>query len=154
MSDSGAGDIFDLDRLRGLIELMKEHELGELDLEQDSQRIRLRRGASGAVAPAAAPAPAPAAPAAAPAESAEPDNIVYIKSHMVGTFYARPNPDDPPFCKVGDNVDPETTVCLVEAMKTFNPLEAGVRGQVVAVLVEDGEPVDHDKPLFKVDTSR
>ena len=147
------GDIFDLDRLQSLSELMKEHELSELELEQDGRRVRLQRGGAAPI-PAAAPA-APAAPApSAPAAEAEPDHIVYIKCQMVGSFYSRPEPDKPPFVKVGDHVDPETTVCLVEAMKNYIPVPAEVRGEIVAILVDDGEPVDHGKPLFKVDTSR
>jgi acetyl-CoA carboxylase biotin carboxyl carrier protein len=152
MSDAGAGDVFDLDRLRELIELMEQHDLGEIDLQQQEMRIRLQRGSTAPV-----PAPLPAAPqpaAAAAAESEEPSHIVYIKSPMVGTFYSRPNPEATPFIKVGDHVDSETTVCIVEAMKTFNEIPAEVSGEVVAVLVDDGEPVEFDKPLFKIDTSR
>jgi acetyl-CoA carboxylase biotin carboxyl carrier protein len=72
---------------------------------------------------------------------------------MVGTFYSRPNPNAEPFVKIGDHVEPNSTVCIVEAMKMFNEIPAEVRGRIVAVLVGDEEPVDHGKPLFKVDTS-
>ncbi len=70
---------------------------------------------------------------------------------MVGTFYASPNPESPPFVKVGDHVGPTTTVCVIEAMKVFNEIPAEVSGQVVAVLVDNGEPVEFGQPLFKVD---
>lgn len=151
MSEPGPGDIFDLDHLQSLVEFMKEHELGELELSEGERHVRLQRGG---VAPlAAAPAPAPAAPAVA-AEPSEPDHLVLIKSTMVGTYYSKPNPDAAPYVKPGDHVDAETVVCIVEAMKNFIPMPAGVRGEIVAILVEDGDPVDHDKPLFKVDTSK
>lgn len=156
MSETGGDDVFDLERLKGLVSLMQEHDLGELDLRRDGVRIRLRRGAL-PTAPVAAYAPPPAAtvPAGAGAPpAAEPEGIVYIRSPMVGTFYAKPNPESPPYLKVGDHVDPETTCCIIEAMKTFNEIPAEVRGQVVAILANDGEPVDHNRPLFKVDTTR
>jgi acetyl-CoA carboxylase biotin carboxyl carrier protein len=106
-------------------------------------------------APPANPGPSAPAPSsgAAPAAAADGENIVYIRSPMVGTFYCRANPNAAPFVKVGDHVEAETTVCIVEAMKMFNEIPAEVRGRIVAVLVEDEEPVDHGKPLFKVDTS-
>ena len=72
---------------------------------------------------------------------------------MVGTFYTRANPNAEPFVKVGDLVDQETTVCVIEAMKVFNEIPAETRGRIVAVLADDEEPVDHGRPLFKVDVS-
>lgn len=153
-SASNEGDVFDEDRLCRLIKMMKEHDLSEVDLQENTQRIRLRRGTVPA-APAAPVYAAAAAPAALPGASATPadgDNIVVIKSPMVGTFYAKPNPKSPPFVKVGDHVDPEKTICIIEAMKVFNEIPAEIQGQVVAVLVQDGEAVEFGKPLFKVDT--
>ena len=152
MSEPGSGDIFDLDHLQSLVEFMKEHDLGELELSEGERHVRLQRGGVAPIAPVAAPAAA-AAPTA-PVEAAEPDHLVFIKSTMVGTYYGKPNPDAAPFVKVGDHVDTDTQVCLIEAMKNYIPMPAGVRGEIVAVLVEDGDPVDHDKPLFKVDTSK
>ena len=157
MADSASkeGDVFDEDRLRRLIAMMKEHDLGEVDLQEDTQRIRLRRNTE-PVAPVymAQPTPAAAVTAApaAVASAVDGDNIVVIKSPMVGTFYAKPNPKSPPFIKVGDHVDPDKTICVIEAMKVFNEIPAEVQGQVVAVLVQDGEAVEYGKPLFKVDT--
>ena len=154
--------VFDVDRIRQLIELMNEHQLNEIDLRQMDRRIRLRRGTTDAPAMAGWPAhgayPAPAhasthsAPAAAtPALVAEEvSNAVFIKSPMVGTFYSKPKPTAAPYVKVGDIVNPETIVCLVEAMKTFNELPAGVSGRIVEMLVKEEEPVDVNKPLFKV----
>lgn len=159
MTDSAGKEVFDLDRIRTLIELMREHDITEVDLEQGEQRIRLARGneqvAYMAAPPAPAPAPAPPAasePSTAPA--ADGPNIAYITSPGVGTFYSRPNPNSESFVKVGDHVEPETTVCIVEAMKTFNEIQADVRGKIVAVLVDEEEAVEHGKRLFKVDTSQ
>ena len=156
-AQSPVDDVFDLERIRRLIELMKEHDLTELDLRQEEQQIRLCRGLSAAVAavpmPALAPPPATSAAPASPA-AAEEAKTVFIRSPMVGTFYCRANPNAAPFVKVGDHVDENTTVCIVEAMKVFNEIPAEVRGRVVAILAEDEEPVDFGRPLFKVDTSQ
>jgi acetyl-CoA carboxylase biotin carboxyl carrier protein len=157
---SGSGDVFDVKKIRRLVQLMEEHGLTEVDLEQGEQRMRLRRHSEVNTAPAAPPAavsaPAAAAPAAQPAPataSADAANIVAIKSPMVGTFYAAQNPESPAFVKVGDHVGKDTPVCIVEAMKVFNEIPAGTSGKIVAVLVENGEPVEYGQPLFKVDTS-
>jgi acetyl-CoA carboxylase biotin carboxyl carrier protein len=151
-------DIFNLDRIRSLVELMKEHELGEVDLQQAEQRIKLTRMSQQvqvavpvAPAPVAAAATAPAAPVAA-SPAADGDHITVIKSPMVGTFYTRPNPNAKPFVEVGSSVQPDTPVCMIEAMKVFNEIPAEVRGKIVAVLVQNEEAVDFGKPLFKVDT--
>jgi acetyl-CoA carboxylase biotin carboxyl carrier protein len=80
------------------------------------------------------------------------EHIALIKSPMVGTFYAASDPDSGPYVKVGDPVGPDTTVCIVEAMKVFNEIPAEVSGKIVAVLVENGEPVEFGQPMFKVDT--
>ncbi len=161
-------DIFDVRKIRRLVELMNEHDLSEMDLRQGDTRIRIRRGSepvvvsgsvrAGALPPAVPPAavepeavpPSPAPPAPAKAE----EHIVFVKSPMVGTFYAAPDPDSPPYVKVGDHVGPETIVCIVEAMKVFNEIPAEVSGKIVSVLVENGEPVEYGQPLFKVDTSQ
>lgn len=153
-SEPNHGEVFNLDKIRSLIELMKEHDLTEIDLRENEQQIRLARGAAGDVryAPVAAPFAA-AAPVASAPPAAESSSIVYITSPMVGTFYSRPNPKAEPFLKVGGHVDPESVVCIIEAMKVFNEIQAEVRGRVVAVLVDDESPVEFGKPLFKIDTS-
>lgn len=150
------GDLFSVKKVRRLIELMKEHDLGELDIKQGDHRVRIKRGSevvvSGMSAPAIAPRPAAAGPGAAPAaEPAADARMLVIKSPMVGTFYKASGPDAAPFVKVGDRIGPEKTVCIVEAMKVFNEIPAGVSGQVVAVLVENGAPVEFGQPLIKVD---
>lgn len=150
-------DIFDVKKVRQLIELMKEHDLSEVDLKQADHRVRIKRGgevvAYSAPAMAAPRAAAPAAPAepAATKESAAEARMLVIKSPMVGTFYKASGPDSAPFVKVGDRIGPEKTVCIVEAMKVFNEIPAGISGQVVAILVENGAPVEFGQPLIKVD---
>ena len=152
-------DVFDVRKVRRLVVLMKEHDLTELEIQQGETRIQLRRGAApvvstGAAAPVAA---APAAPAPGPAdkpEAAAPsdEHLAVIRSPMVGTFYTAPDPESPTYVKVGDHVGPDTTVCTVEAMKVFNQIPAEVTGKIVAVLVDNGETVEFNQPLFKVDT--
>jgi acetyl-CoA carboxylase biotin carboxyl carrier protein len=152
------GDVFDVKKVRKFIELMNEHDLAEIDLRQGDQRIRLRRGPE-AVTMTAMPmvqAPMASAPAARSAGSeaaapAEDANALVIRSPMVGTFYAAASPDSPPFVKVGDQVGPETTVCIVEAMKVFNEIPAECAGRIAAVLVQSGDPVEFNQPLFKVE---
>ncbi len=152
-------DIFDVQRVRSLVELMKEHDLSEIDIREGATRIQLRRGSDPVVtvaAPqvAAAPAAAPAVsqPSAAEQRRADDAHVAMIKSPIVGTFYAAPTPDSPPFVKVGDHVGPETVVCIVEAMKVFNQIPAEVSGKIQTMLVENGQPVEFGQPLFKVDT--
>jgi len=153
-------DIFDVRRVRRLVELMKEHDLSEIDIREGDTRIQLRRGADPVVsvaAPQPAAVPVAAPPAVAPSAATDPPRIdeahvAVIKSPIVGTFYAAPNPESPQFVKVGDHVGPETTVCIVEAMKVFNQIPAEVSGKITAMLVENGQPVEFGQPLFKVDT--
>ncbi|MFM8378587.1 MAG: acetyl-CoA carboxylase biotin carboxyl carrier protein [Planctomycetia bacterium] len=148
-------DLFDVKKVRQLIELMEEHDLSEIDLKQGDHGVRIKRGGEvvAVSAPAARSAPRAAAPAepAAAAPSAAEARMLVIKSPMVGTFYKASGPDAPPFVKVGDRIGPEKTVCIVEAMKVFNEIPAGVSGQVVAILVENGAPVEFGQPLIKVD---
>lgn len=145
------GNVFDVEQLQQLVELMEAHDLSEVNLREGGRKIRLRRGGIVATPATAAPvvASAPVA-AAAPSDS---DNITTITSPMVGTFYSRPNPDTSAFVKVGDSVEPETTVCIIEAMKVFNEIPAEIRGKIVAILVKDEESLEFGKPMFKVDTS-
>ncbi len=155
-----AQDIFDVRRVRRLVELMKEHDLSEIDIREGDTRIQLRRGVDPVVtvaAPRAAAAPVAAVATAAvhaEAEQRRADDafVAMIKSPIVGTFYTAPNPESPPFVKVGDHVGPETAVCIVEAMKVFNQIPAEVSGKITAMLVENGQPVEFGQPLFKVDT--
>jgi acetyl-CoA carboxylase biotin carboxyl carrier protein len=164
-SPKRADDVFDIDRIRKLIELMKEHELGEIDLRQENQRIRLCGTGHGQpiftggmmqAAPAAPVAIAPPAATTAAATSAPADvdgpHIVIVKSPMVGTFYSRPNPNSKNFVEPGSVIQKDTIVCIIEAMKVFNDIPAEVQGKIVQVLVKNEEAVDFGRPLFKVDT--
>jgi acetyl-CoA carboxylase biotin carboxyl carrier protein len=158
-------DIFDVRKIRRLVELMKEHDLTEIDIQQGEVRIQLRRTGTAAGPSVIMPGPAirseaypppPAGPSRPAAESlpesASDNHLAIIKSPMVGTFYAAPDPDSPTYVKVGDHVGPETTVCIVEAMKVFNQIPAEVSGKILTVLVQNGESVEYGQPLFKVDT--
>ena len=162
-SNSGAGnpEVFDVRKIRRFVELMNEHDLAEIDLRQGDQRIRLRRGPevvtvagavpqSGGHSTPAAAAPAEGASAAAAPDDAVEEGVVYVESPMVGTFYAAASPDAAPFIKVGDQVGPDTTVCIVEAMKVFNEIPAGCSGRITACLVENGQTVEYGQRLFKV----
>ena len=160
-SGATSGDVFDIDRIRQIVELMEQHQLSEVDLQAADDRIRLTRGGSPVVAPLYAAAPAPVAPpqASAPASAASlgeastpPAGTITINSPMVGTFYARANPEAAAFVKVGDRVSEDTVVCIVEAMKVFNEIPAECSGKVVEVLVGDQEAVDFGKPLFRIQT--
>ena len=158
-AEQSSSDVFNMATIRQLVELMKEHDLSEIDLRSSDQQIRLCRTAAQLTtfqAAAAPPAPPAAVPPATPTPAREEDNpnIVYIKSPMVGTFYSRPNPNAAAFVKAGDHVEADSTVCIIEAMKVFNEIPAEVRGTVVAILVDDEEPVEFGKPLYRVDTSR
>jgi len=135
----------------------------EVDLRQGEQRIRIRRGAeplvTGGGASYAPPAvhshgPPSATSSGSPSPAAEDVDLQLIKSPMVGTFYTAANPESPPFIKVGDHVGPESIVCIIEAMKVFNEIPAEVSGQIAAVLVENGAPVEFGQPLFKVNARK
>lgn len=164
MKDGGSGsnDVFDVRKVRRLVELMNEYELAEVDLKQGEQRIRLRRGyepvvqmaaPSPAAAPAAQPAPAAAPVLAAAPAAADDANVAYITSPMVGTFYSASSPDSPPFVNVGDSVGPDTIVCILEAMKVFNEIPAECSGKIVARLAENGDAIEYGQKLFKVQKS-
>ena len=155
-SGSFPGDVFDVKKIRKFIELMNEHDLTEIDLRQGEQRIRMRRGpetVSVATSPSVAPETAAGrgaeeGTAAAPADDGK---TIVIRSPMVGTFYSAANPESPPFVKVGDQVGPETTVCIVEAMKVFNEIPAECSGRIVAALAQNGDAVEFNQPLFRVE---
>lgn len=149
----------DIDEIHRLIELMNDNELLELELVEDSKKIRLKKKYEGGakVIPMAAgampqPVPAPPAPAStepAPA-SGPPAGTVEIKSPMVGTFYRAANPESPSYVEEGDEVNNDTAVCIVEAMKVFNEIKAEVEGTIVSILVENGQTVEYGQPMFIV----
>lgn len=165
MSEGPAsGNVFDVDRIRSLVELMEQHDLREIELRQGEQRIQLKRGAEPltavalpasasppVVAHSASAAPAPASAPAAAVPPADAGNYSFIESPMVGTYYSKANPDSPPFVKVGDRVNPDTVVCIIEAMKVFNEITADCSGVVAAILVDNEEPVEFGKKMFKIE---
>ncbi len=150
--------------LRTIADFCTENGLTEFEFENDKIRVRLSKVAGLALATSApvvhsAPAaPAVAAPKAvsapveesAPAETATDDGLHKITSPIVGTFYRASGPDKEPFVKEGSKIGPETTVCIVEAMKLMNEIQAEVSGEIVAVYVENGQPVEYGQPLFGV----
>ncbi len=158
-----AENVFEVDRIRALVQIMEEHDLSEIDLRESRHRIRICRGqqvvltapqAAAMSQPAYAPPPGAVGAGAAPASAPAAANIAYIKSPMVGTYYCRPNPKSEAYVKVGDQVDANTVVCIIEAMKVFNEIPAEIQGKVLEILVQDGESVDFEKPLFKIETSK
>ncbi|WP_390621422.1 acetyl-CoA carboxylase biotin carboxyl carrier protein [Novipirellula artificiosorum] len=146
-------NVFDIERLRTIIELMEEHELSEVDLQQGDEKIKLNRGAAAPAvvhhaAAAAISSPATAVPAS---ETDKHAGTVTINAPMVGTFYAKATPESPPFVKVGQRVSEDTIVCIVEAMKVFNEIPAECSGTITEILVVDQQAVDFGKPMFRVD---
>ncbi len=153
----------EIEHIKGLVELMVSNDLSRIEIREGDTHILLRRGATvisttpmqtaPMVAPPPIAAPAAPSPAAAPtaASAATPAaNETIIKSPMVGTFYAKPDPDSPAFVNIGDVVNPNTVVCLVEAMKVFNEIKAECSGRISRMLVSNGQAVEFDQPLFAV----
>lgn len=143
--------VFDVDKVRELVELMEQHELNEIELRQSDRRIKLRRGAAQLPVVGHAPTMPVAAPAAESTPVVDDSKFEFINCPTVGTFYSKPKPESPDFVNVGDIVQPDTVVCLVEAMKMFNEITAGLSGRVVAKLVNNEDAVDVNKPLFKIE---
>ncbi|MEM9348497.1 MAG: acetyl-CoA carboxylase biotin carboxyl carrier protein [Planctomycetota bacterium] len=154
--------MIDLKKLEKLITMMAENDLTEIELDDGTEKVQLKRGPGGAPVqvvapaqlPAAAPAPiaTPAAPSAPAAEAAEPAaSGPTIDSPMVGTFYAASNPDSPAFIKPGDSVTADSVVCIVEAMKVFNEIKAETTGKIKSVLVSNGDAVEFGQSLFELE---
>lgn len=151
----------DIRKVKKLIELLEESGIDELEIKEGEESVRISRHSK---TPAAqqfyAPAPMAAAPVAAPAAAAAPVaeaaaaapalKGTVIRSPMVGTFYRKPSPTSPNFAEVGQSVKKGDTLCIVEAMKMMNHIEAEIGGVIDAILVEDGQPVEFDQPLFTV----
>ncbi|MBX3298319.1 MAG: acetyl-CoA carboxylase biotin carboxyl carrier protein [Acidobacteria bacterium] len=150
---------FNMDELQALAALVNEHGFTDFEFENENIRVRLSKTnlqaaplAAVAAAPAAVPATAPAAPAEqAAVPAADPDaGLEKILSPIVGTFYRAPGPDKDPYVSEGSRVDPNTTVCIVEAMKLMNEIQAETSGEIVKIYVENGQPVEFGQPLFAV----
>ena len=160
---SSPTDPFDTPRIHYLVRLMKRYDLTELDLQDGEVRIRLRRRGPEPAAPLVPPAqpgigpgvlPPTTGPASppAPAEPTAPaaSKTLIIESPMVGTFYTSSAPDAPPFVTTGSVVHPDTIVGIIEAMKVFTEIPAGVAGTIVEILAKNGQPVEFGQPLFRV----
>jgi len=153
----------DIRKIKKLIDLLEASGLAELEIHEGEESVRLTRyNSAPAPQPAQAPAvavtqappagtaPIPAALPAAEAPQQSESEGTPIRSPMVGTFYAAPSPDAPPFVKVGDTIQAGDPLCIIEAMKMFNQIEAEISGTITAILVENGQPVEFDQPLFLV----
>jgi acetyl-CoA carboxylase biotin carboxyl carrier protein len=156
----------DLKQIHELIKIVNKSNIGEISIEDKDGKVTIKQKEEAAVTYTSAPsqavyAPAPAAPAAAPAVSApaaapapKADNLITIKSPMIGTFYRRASPDKPLLADVGTDVATGKVVCIIEAMKLFNEIESEISGTIVKVLVEDASPVEFDQPLFLVEPNK
>src|SRR5579863_3129152 len=153
--------------LKELIDFLIEKDIAEFELERGDEKVRIKRGTPEAapsapqeriitVQPAVAPAsqvqaPPPATPAPPPAEPAPPpENLHMVRSPIVGTYYESPSPGSPPFVKPGDMVEAGQVICIVEAMKLMNEIEADASGEIVKVLVANGAPIEYGQELFAI----
>ena len=147
----------DLRKLKKLIDLVQESGIGEIEITEGEEKVRISRQSSVPASMIMAPQPVqamvPGAPAAAPAAPAPPPQPAghSLKSPMVGTFYRAPSPGAPPFVEVGQAVSKGQTLCIIEAMKLLNEIESDVSGTVKAILVENGQPVEYGQALFLIE---
>jgi acetyl-CoA carboxylase biotin carboxyl carrier protein len=155
----------DLKQIKQIIDLMKRSELTEFAVEEEGFKLKIRRGLNGLPIVSqsrgsnppfqVAEAPAPSAtaapfPVAAPAAAAEEAGIIYVKSPMVGTFYRSPSPESKPFVEPGAKLTETSVVCIIEAMKIMNEIQSEVKGTVLEIMVENGQPVEYGQRLYKV----
>ena len=157
----------DIQFVRKLVKIVTDSQIAELEIEEDGQRVRVTRtlysepvvmASPAPVAAAPTPVPQPqaapaAAPEAAPAPGPEAEGGVEVHSPIVGTFYRASSPDAEPFVQVGQKVSSGQTLCIIEAMKIMNEIESDQAGTIVKILVEDGQPVEYNQPLFIIDPS-
>ncbi len=158
----------DFRQIQDLVKMINKSNIGELTIEEKDFKITIKQKKDEKLlayapapqmtqAPAYAPPPQPAADSRAADEKSTPapkaDNLITIKSPMIGTFYRRPSPDKPILAEVGDEISPGKVVCIIEAMKLFNEIESEVSGKIIKILVEDASPVEYDQPLFLVEPS-
>ena len=150
----------DIRKVKKLIELLDESGIAEIEITEGEESVRISRYAQSAPAMVAAPAPAPAAaaPAAAPAAAASPapaaekeDDGYLVQAPMVGTYYGASSPGAAPYVQVGDRVNEGDTLCIIEAMKMMNQIEAEVSGVIKSIRVQNGEPVEYGQTLFVID---
>ena len=154
-----------LKELKELIEFLKEQEIAEFELERGDVKVRIKRGVLVSAAPAVMQTPTSVLPvqvSASPGESSQPstssprpgtpadEGLHIVKSPIVGTFYESPSPGSPPFVKPGDPIETGQVLCIIEAMKLMNEIEADVTGELVKRLVNNGQPVEYGQPLFSI----
>jgi acetyl-CoA carboxylase biotin carboxyl carrier protein len=163
----------DLKELKEILQILEEKEITEFELEEEGMKLRIRKASPSSnhaaapavvvapfipAAPPSAPSPLTSAPAAAPAPAApvevEATDVTVVKSPIVGTFYRTPDPNSPPFVDVGDRIRVGQVLCIIEAMKLMNEIEAEVAGEVLKVHRETGQPVQYGDPLFTVRPDR
>jgi len=157
--------MIDLDQLKQILDLVRDHELSELEIEQEGVRLKIRKDAAGGFVTVPAPvAPAPVAPAVPTAVGGLPGALVpepegdaeielaVVKSPIVGTFYRSPEPGAPPFVEIGSTVKKGQVLCIIEAMKLMNEIDSEFDGEVVNVYVEGGQPVQYGERLFAIRT--
>jgi acetyl-CoA carboxylase biotin carboxyl carrier protein len=147
----------DIRKVKKLIELLEESDIAEIEIKEGEESVRISRNSTSVPPPmiyqnpaALVPAPAPATPAKEAEAAAPVSNVNDVHSPMVGTFYRSPSPSSPPFVEVGTHVKVGDVVCVVEAMKMMNQIEADHAGVVEAILIQDGEPVEYDQPLIRI----
>ena len=155
----------DIKEIQALIRFVATQGVDEVEISRKDFKLLIKKNpvqtvttfsAAPAQVTAALPAAVPAVPAAAPVAAApaaapKADNLITVKSPMIGTFYRSPNPESPVFVNVGDEIKPGKVVCIIEAMKLFNEIESEVSGRIVKVLVDNATPVEYDQPLFLVE---
>lgn len=154
----------EIKEIKQIVDLMKRSDLTEFDIEEKDLKLRIKReGSHSSAAPMMPAAPMPVAQplplaqpaatsAATPAAPAVEPGVQYVKSPMVGTFYRAPNPESAPFVDIGAEITPESVVCIIEAMKVMNEIQAEIKGRVLEVLIENGQSVEYGQPLIKVKT--
>jgi acetyl-CoA carboxylase biotin carboxyl carrier protein len=149
----------DLKDIKAIIDLMRKNSLSEFELEKQDFKIKLKRGGNGPLVASAPYDEMPAVPyvqvpaqvtAAASTPAAPVSNEVDIKSPMIGTFYRSPSPEASPYVEVGTEVNPDTVVCIIEAMKVMNEIKAEAKGVITQACLENGKPVEFGQPLFKI----
>lgn len=154
----------DIKQIQDLIRFVSKSGVNEVSIEQDNFKITIKTNQAQtivhatapefqqvAAAPAPAPAPSPSASAPAVPAAADTSHYVTIKSPMIGTFYRSASPEKPLFVNVGDEIKPGKVLCIIEAMKLFNEIEAEISGRIVKILVDNASPVEYDQPLFLVE---
>lgn len=156
-ADAASRTPMDLKHIKSLIDLMVDNDLSRIELREGDTHILLRRGhpvvasMPGTPPPPMMPAMPPVLPAANPGYTVpQTENEVLIRSPMVGTFYSAPEPEAPPFVNVGSMIEPDTVICLIEAMKVFNDIKAEASGTITKILVKNAQAVEFDQPLFAV----